>query len=141
MSNPNPVRQPLTPGRKKGARNKRSYVVEALQKHYEEEAAAKGDGEPVDGQACFWMAEAKMAAAGDAQARSTIAKKLEPDLKQMDLTADVDVGRKHLTTSELRERVVTTIAAGASGDAGIAALIANLGAGGGTTAGGDPEQG
>ena len=126
MANPNPVPLPPGTGRKAGSRNKRSYVIEALQRYHEGVAKSKGDGGPVDGQECYWMAEVELAAGGDAQARSTIAKKLEPDLKQMDLTADVDVGRKHYSNSELRERVVTALVGGPEGSAGIGALIASL---------------
>lgn len=127
------------PGRPKGSKDKRTILREVLQEHYQNLADEAGDTDPVDGEKSFWKAEVAFAAAGETQARTNLVKRLLPELKSVELKADVDVGRKHLSATELRERLIASIVDGDPGGAGIAALLAGVDAAGGSTDGGDQE--
>lgn len=133
MSNPNPVRPPLPPGkgRGKGNRNKRSYIREALQAQYEAKATVKAESEgteaePVDGEACFWQAEVDLAMGGDAQARSSIAKRLEPELRSMQLDASLEHSDREFSDTERVERLASVFERGGEARDRLVAILGHL---------------
>lgn len=132
MANPNPTPPPAGGGgRKKGVPNKGTVIRDALTRVYQEEGHK--------GEVGFWMAVGTQAKGGCLRSQEMIADRIQAKLKSIELKADVDVGRKRLSPTELRERVIAAIASGDAGGVAIAALLGGVDAAGGTADGGDTE--
>jgi len=118
------------PGRPKGSKNKATLIREALQERY-----------PEGGEKAFWRAVIDSAAAGEVSAMRIIANRLEPELKSMDVTADLthDDRRRNFTDTELRERLVALIVRDGQGSIGGVGVAGNLGAVAGSADVGDGE--